>query len=184
MGAATPARRGPPPRRAALLVALAVLGASGVAYAAITLGSSSHLSVTAAAPSIHFEHGEGADNKRHIKAVTLSPNATQFTVEVRPKPGAEIEVDQVVILVNDRATNQTVTLRTTQVTNSFIETFQWHLRQDGIPFASLDHLAASPSVTFTLPAGERVSFDLTIALKDRAGKDSVSGHYPVAVEVA
>ena len=177
----------PPPRPArALPLGLLVLalvvaggGAAGIAWT-----STSTFATSVAAPPVELELGAGASKTRYFDPFALSANKTLVTGTVSGKAGADVVVKDVLRVTSRDSVERTVTLSATQVANARVEAFAWTARNGGTTLGVLDHRAASPSLTFTLPAGASRTLDLRLDLADGAGRNNASFTFDLRLGVA
>lgn len=154
------------------------------ALATVTWTSTSQVGVGVVTPPVHFVAGDNADNPRYMRSFELSTNATSFTAEVKPRPGAQTAVEDIVRIDNSaHAEERSIRLTATQVTNPNIEAFEWTIMDAGSPVATLDYRVASPEASFTLPAGETFEMDLHVDLADGAGRTNAGITFDLQMEV-
>lgn len=176
---------GVPDRLAHVATALAaVLLLAAGAQGLISWESNGTLEVRTIVPPTHFEKGDNADDNRWMKSFTLSQNKTSFDAEVKPRPGAKAYIQNVTTLNNADDESRSITLTGSQVTNSKVEQFEWEIVDGGGQHvATLDHLTADPSASFSLPAGTEYRMDLEIDLADGAGRVNAGISFTVQLEV-
>lgn len=160
-------------RRLALvaLVAMALLGA-GLGAAAIAWTSTSTLTTSATAAPVELEMGAGGLKTRYFSSLSIGANETRLSGTLLAKAGADVTVKDVVRVVNRGSASQTVTLSATQVSNSYVEVLALTVLDGATTVGVLDYEAASPSVTFTLPAGASRTLELRVDMADGAGLDN------------
>lgn len=163
----TPAQAGP---AGALAAVLLLVSAAAGAGAAITVRSESAILVGVLLPPVGFEAGSGAQSGRHVSSFTLSANHTSFTLTLKPKPGASMNVKDVAVVFNRDDAARAVTFQAAQVGNASVETFTWTVRDGNAMVAVFNQKASSPTATFTLPAGARYSVDVRVDLAEGAGR--------------
>lgn len=166
----------------ALALAGLVLAAVGV-QAAITWSSTSTLTTSVAAPTVYFQEGVGAGKTRYFASFALSQNATSFTAEFKPRIGADTTVKDVVRITSASAASRSVTFTATQVANANVERFLFLVKDGSTVIATVDYLAASPSATFTLPAGATFKLDLRVDLTDAATVGNTNVAFDLRVSV-
>lgn len=175
---------GPPDRFAIIgigLAAILVLAAGADGLQSWT--SDSTLKTHSLAPPMHFEKGDNADDKRWFKSFSLSTNKTSFTAEVKPRAGGTVYISDVVRTVNADDEQRSIVLTGSEVTNSKIEAFEWHVRDGSSRVAALDHTTADPSASYTLPADGAYRLDLKIDLEQGAGRHNAGISFTVQLEV-
>lgn len=161
--------------RGAVVAALAVLvSAALVAGATVTLRSTSSLTTTARETPIHFETGAGAGNPRYVQNLAVSGNGTTFTGTVVGRIGGEVFVKDVVRVASTSGAARTVTLKGSSVADVTVPSFTWTLRNGTTTVGTMDMKAGSPSLTFTLPAGETDQLDLRIRIVKGAGTNNAT----------
>ena len=180
----TPRPLSGPARAVPLGLVVLALATAGGGAAAIAWTSQSTLTTSVAAAPVELELGAGASKTRYFDPFALGLNKTTVTGTVSGKAGADVVVKDVLRVVNRDSVSRTVTLSATQVTNSRVEVFAWTVRDGPTSVGSLDHRAASPSVTFTLAAGASRAFDLRLDLADGAGKNNASFSFDMRLGVA
>lgn len=151
----------------ALLLVLAISAQAGISWTSVGA-----LQTQAAESGVQLEAGAGANNGRYVKDFQISANKTGFTGEIKAKAGADMTLKDLVRARNLDDAPRRVTLRASQATSAHVEAFTFTVRDGGTTVATLDYKAASPSATFTLPAGTAYRFDLRIDLADGAGNDN------------
>lgn len=134
-------------------------------------------------PPVEIVQGAGGSNNRYVKQLTISENGTSFTAELRVRAGADVLLRDVVRIANPGGAGQAITLTGTQVNSIWTERFEWRVMDGGTQVALLDHRAASPSVSFTLPAGTDHELDLRVDTADGAGLVNARVTFEVAMEV-
>lgn len=172
------------PRLARLAVPLALAGGllcGVVASTALSWSSASSLTVNVSTPAAEFELGTGASKARFVGSPTLSANKTGFSATLRAPAAADATVKDVLRLKSLSSSATTVTLRGAQVTNPRVEAFQWIVRDGATRVAALDYRAASPSATFTLPAGATLAMDIRIDLAEGSGKNNAAPSFTLGV---
>lgn len=160
-------------RRAAAPLCVLLL-AAGAGSAALVVTATSHVTTGATPPPVEWELGSGGASTRHFSSFALGANKTVVTGTVLAKAGADLLVKDVLRLANRAATAQTVTLTATQVANARVEVLAWTARDGATTLGVLDHRAASPSLTLTLPAGASRTLDLRVDLADAAGANNAT----------
>lgn len=170
--------------RAVVLAALVLTGLAASAGAAATVAAVSHLHVGVRAPPVAFEQGPGASSLRHVEGFSLSLNKTSFSLTLKPKPGAGLVVKDLARVSGASEAAREVTLRGEAVDNARVESFTWTIRNGTTVVAVLNHKAASPSATFTLPAGARYALDLGIDLAEGAGQHNARAPFGLRLEVS
>lgn len=168
----------------ALAAVLALVAAAAGAGAAVTLRSDSTLLVGVQPPPVGFEAGPGAERARHVSGFALSPDGTSLTVTMKPKPGASMNVKDLAFVLNRDDAPRTVSFRAAQVPNASVEAFTWTVRDGNAVVAVFNQKAASPTATFTLPAGARFSVDVRVDLAEGAGRHDAAVTTGLGMEVA
>lgn len=175
----------PGPRivKGAAFVAI-VLALGTAAAAVVTYGAPSALTITATAPPVVLEVGNGGAKERHFApALTTSPNGTTVEGAFRARAGADVTVKDVLRVVEAAGAPQSVTLAGERVSSDKVELFTWTVRDRGTTVATLDMRSASPSASFVLPSGSTYTLDLRMDLEDGSGKDTVPASFTLRVEV-
>lgn len=157
-----------------VLAALALIVVALQAQAAIRWSSTGSLAASVTDPRIELQAGSGASNSRYVKDLEISTNGSAFTGTVKPKSGADLRVKDVVRIANVDDGARTVTMRADQVSNARYEVFTWAARNATATVATFDYLVATPSASFTIPAGETIQLDLRVDLADGAGNDNAA----------
>lgn len=172
-----------PGGRALLACALLVALAAGVEAAAYWSATST-LTTSARPPPAVFEHGANANNTRYVEGFTLSQNQTSFSGTFKGRTGAEVTVKDVVRLHSTLTAPATVTLTGSTIANAKVTQFAWTVRDGTTPVATLDHKTASPTATFTLPAGATFLLDLKDVVAKNSGKNDANVAFTVGVRVS
>lgn len=157
-------------RTAVALLALLVVGLFVASVqAAVTFRSQSTLTTSVGAPLAEFAAGTGASRNPFVSDFALSANKTSFTGTMVGRAGGAVYVRDVADLVSRDASSRTVTLRATQVTNAKVTELTWTVRNGTTTVATLDVRSATPTASFTLPAGSTYALDLRATLLPGAG---------------
>lgn len=167
----------------AAVAALAIVLLSGGAEAAITLVATSGLATGVVAPPVRFELGAAGSATRYFSPLTLSANATMASGALVGRAGADLYAKDALRLVNARASPQSVTLSSSQLTNGQLDVFTWLVYDGATLVATLDLEAASPSVGFVLPASTTYRLDARIDLADGAGLHNAPASFQLALRV-
>jgi hypothetical protein len=168
--------------RAWVLLAATLAVALG-GQAALQWAATSTITTRAQDPPVAFELGDQAGDARWFATLDLSTNATSFTAEVDARAGATMVVTDAVRLAETGGAERSVTFTGSSVSNARIEAFDWDVRNDTASQATVDHLAASPSASFTLPADTTYELDLRVDLADGAGSNNATATADLDVEV-
>lgn len=154
------------------IAALALIAGVGLASAAVTVTytTASTVATTVVAAPVQFESGTDSAISRYITAYSISSNGTYFTSTVAGVPEATVAVGSYVKIHNVDSASHAVTLSTTQVTASGITAYTLEiLDQSSASQGTLTFTAGSPSVSFTVPAGQTWTGKLTLTLGSGAG---------------
>lgn len=162
----------------ALSLALAT-GAQG----AIVVESVSHVSTSAMAPPVKLELGASGSSARYFSSFALSANATVASGTMLGRAGADLYAKDVLRVVNTHAADQSVTLSSAQLSNAQLDVFVAYVYDGAALVASMDLEAASPSMSFTLPASSTYRLDLRLDLADGAGNDSAPASFQLGLRV-
>ena len=171
-------------------LSLALLLTTGLAAAAITVtySTSSTLTTSVTAPPIQLLDGTDAGESAlsdYVTAYDISTNRTYLTATVKGVPEANLTVGSFFRLQNADDASHAVTLSTSQVSNSYVGTYALGIYDGSSALvATMDLKAASPSATFTLPAGATYSARLWLVLNTGAGADNVDVSSAVALSFA
>lgn len=153
---------------AALLVTAGLAGAA----VAVTYTSASTLTTGVTAAPVELEAGAGLANTRYFDAGALTANKTTLGGTLKARAGADLVVKDVVRVANRAGSAQSVTLAADPVSNARVEVLGLTVRNGGSVVGTLDYRAASPSVSFTLPASTTYVLDLRVDLADGAGANN------------
>lgn len=161
-------------------VLAALLVVAGVAAAAITVTytTASTLTTSVTPPPIQFVAGDDTGSLTdYVTAYTISTNKTYLTTTVKGVPEATLSVGSFFKLQNVDDASHTVTLSTSNVTNSLATayTLQIYDNSDGL-VDTLNLRAASGTVTAsaTIPASTTYYTKLTLTLASTAGANNVA----------
>lgn len=153
----------------------------GVAAAAITLTytTTSTVTTTVTPAPVQFVAGTDAGPStltNYVTAYTISTNKTYITSTVKGVPESTLAVASYLQLQNvDASAAHSVTLSTPQVTNTYVTTYTLGIyNSTNVLQGTLDLRAASPTVTFSLPASSTYYGKLTLTLATGAGSDNVA----------
>lgn len=147
-----------------MMAAAAILLASAAASAAILLRSESTFVTGVADVPVRVAAGDGASNGRYITSFTVSGNATSYSAGITGRVGADATVKRVATLENPGAVSRTITLRGSQVAATNVQIHGWTVKDGGAAIATLNMKDASPSASFTLPAGETYNVDMRVKI--------------------
>lgn len=162
------------------LLATALLVSAGVAAAAITVSytTSSTITTSVTAAPVQFVAGDDAGPSTlttFVTAYVISSNKTYVTATVKGVPEATMTIDSFVKLSNVDSASRTVTLTTTQVSNAYVGAYTLKVyNPSSVLQDTLTLTAASPSASFTIPAGQTFTGKLTLTLLTGAGADNVA----------
>ena len=157
----------------------AALVVAGVAAAAIsiTYTTSSTLSTTVTPPPIQFVAGDDTGSLTdYVTAMTISTNKTYLTTTVKGVPEATLAVGSFFKVQNVDDAAHTITLSTSNVTNSLVTAYTIQIYDTSNALVStLDLRAASGTVSAaaTIPAGATYYTKLTLTLASTAGANNV-----------
>jgi hypothetical protein len=157
----------------------AILVVAGVAAAAITVTytTSSTLTTSVAPPPIQLLAGDDTGVLGdYVSALTISTNKTYLTATVKGVPEATLTVGSFFKIQNVDDADHTVTLSSSNVTNSLASAYTIEIRDDSdVLVDTLDLREASATVTAqaTIPAGTTYSTRLVLTLGSGAGADNV-----------
>jgi hypothetical protein len=175
-----------PFRRRALLGGLGVILVAAIgAQASITWRASSTVQVGVTPPPVQLETGAGA-NKTHYFSplLTVTANGTTLSGTLLAHAGADARVKDVFKVASRSSSAKAVTLSATQISNARVELFSWSVYNGTTLIGTLDMLAASPSLAFSLPAGQTWSADLRIDMADGAGNDNSPSSFTLRMVVS
>lgn len=159
------------PRWRALLGGLGVLlaVAAGV-KAGIDWRAASTVQVGVTTPPVQLETGAGANRTHYFSPLlTVSANGTTLGGTLLAHAGADARVKDVFKVASRAPGAKSVTLSATQVSSANVELFTWTVYNGTTLIGALDMLAASPSLSFSLPSGQTWSADLRLDMADGAG---------------
>lgn len=166
--------------RAHPLAAVLSVTVLSVATAAITLTytTTSTLTTSVTPPPIQLVAGTDTGSlSDYVTAFTISTNKTYVTTTVKGVPEATLAVGSFLKIQNVDDASHGVTLSTANVTNSLVTAYTLEV-YDTTPALqgtlNLRAATATPSVTFTVPAGETWTLKLTLTLATGAGADNVA----------
>ena len=167
-------------------VAIAVILVAGSAIAAITLTYSSVSSQTLGTKAVPVQFEVGADGgASDYVALTISTNKSFFTATLRGVPEASVVMDNVIQVHNVDSRVHTVTLSTTQNTNSFVTVYKIDFFDATTNVGTFDLKAASPTVTFaSLAVNKVLTGKVTITLAAGAGANNVADVASVTTAVS
>lgn len=163
------------------LVCASLLSAG--ALAGVAWRTTSTLSATVGPPLVELALGTGAARASFATGLVLSANHTAFSGTLTARAGGSVVVKDVVDVASKDTAARTVTLLGTQVTNSRVTTLTWTVRNGSTIVATLDLRAASPSATFTLPAGATYLVDLRANLSGGSGHDNADATLGLGLKV-
>jgi hypothetical protein len=170
--------------RALLALATGLL-VCGAAEAAILIAATpSAVGTSVVAPPVTWELGPAGASSRWFSPLTVSANATHLTGSAKARAGADWTAYDVARLVNGRASAQSVTLSAAQLTNAQLDLFKVFVYDGSTLVGTLDLEAASPSLTFTIPASGSRRVDLRLDLADGAGANNAPASFSLSVRVA
>lgn len=136
----------------------------------VTYSTPATLETTVTPPPVVFQAGPGASKARYFSPpIEATANGTGVTGGVNGKAGVDVKVKDVLRIVDQTGSPRNVTLSGTQVTNARVEAFEWRVMNGTTLVATLDLKAATPSVTFTLPASTTYKVTMRLDLADGAG---------------
>jgi hypothetical protein len=158
--------------------------AAGV-QASINWQASSTVQVGVAPPPVQLEPAAGA-NKTHYfsPGLTVNANGTTLTGTLLAHAGADARVKDAFKVASRSSSAQSVTLSGTQVSSARVELFTWSVYNGTTLVGALDMRAASPSLSFTLPAGETWSVHLRLDVADGAGNDNSPSSFDLRLVVS
>lgn len=162
------------------LAFLAVLMGASLAAAAITItySNSSVVTTGVTAPPVQFLSGDDAGPailSDYVTAYAISTNKTYVTSTVKGVPEAALTVDSFFRLTNVDDASHGVTLSTSQVSNVYVTAYTIEIFTIAdVSQGTLTLTDATPSVTFTLPAGTTYYATLDLVLATGAGADNVA----------
>lgn len=157
----------------------AVLVVSGLAAAAITVTytTNSTVTTTVTPPPIQFVAGDDTGSLTdYVTAFTISTNKTYLTTSVKGVPEATLSVGSFFKLSNIDDASHTVTLSTSNVTNSLVTVYTIEiLNAGGTTVDTLNLRAASGTVSASaaIPAATTFSTRVTLTLASTAGANNV-----------
>lgn len=162
------------------LAAVALVALTGLAAAAITVTytNSSTVTTSVAPAPIQFAAGDDAGPAvltDYVSAYAISTNKTYISATVKGVPESTMTIGSFFKLQNVDDDAHPVTLSTTQVSNAYVGAYTIGIYTTGGSLVdTLMLTAASPSVTFNLPAGTTYVGRLTLQLASGAGADNVA----------
>lgn len=161
------------------LAVIAVVSLAGAAAAAITItySNSSTVATTATSAPVQFVAGDDSAIGRYVTAYSLSTNRTYFTATLAGIPEAQLVVGSFVKLQNVDSASHSVTLSTSNVTNSLVTAYTIQILDGSNNVqGTLDLRSASSTVstTFTLPASTTWTAKVTLTLASGAGANNVA----------
>lgn len=158
----------------------ATLVVAGVAAAAITVTytTSSTLSTTVTPPPIQLLVGDDTGSlSDYVTQMTISANKTYLTTTVKGVPEATLSVGSFFKIQNVDDAPRTITLSTSNVTNSLVSVYTIQLYDNSnVLTDTIDLRAASATVSATeaIPAGTTYYAKLTLTLASGAGANNVA----------
>jgi len=163
------------------LLAIGLVVVVGVAAAAITLTYTTTTTVTTSVtpPPVQFVAGSDSGPSaltNYVTAYAISTNKTSMTATVKGVPESTLVIGSYLQLQNvDAGAAHSVTLTTPQVSNAYVTAYTLGIYTSGnVLQDTLDLRAASPTVTFSLPASTTYYGKLTLTLATGAGADNVA----------
>lgn len=167
----------------ALIVLVALAGTAAAAVSVTYQTSQAALAVKAA--PIVWEAGADASYTDYVPSLVLSTNATSFTLTVRGVPEAPVTISDLIHLKNVDTRVHSVTLSTTQVTNSYVTAYRLDFYDAATLVGTLDLKSANPSLSFVdIPAGKTYVAQATITLASGAGNHNVDDARTIAATVS
>jgi len=167
-----------------LVVLGLVLTTALTARASIVWTSTASVETAVVPPPVILQEGSAAANSRWFKDLTITPNETAFTGDLKAKSGALAHINDVIRVHNRDDSGQTVTFTANQVSNPNYEVFQWTVRDGATVVTTFDYTATSPSASFAIAAGVTYQLDLTVDLSDGAGKNNAAVPFGLAIQVS
>lgn len=161
------------------LAVLGTLAIIGAATAAITLtySTTSTVSTSVTPPPVQFVAGDDAGPSalsNYVTAYALSTNKTYFTSTVKGVPEATLSIGSFFKLTNVDTAAHTITLSTAQVSNAKVTAYTLvFYNPSNVAQGTLTLTAASPTVSFSIPAGTTDYATLALTLATGAGADNV-----------
>ncbi|MFA5862606.1 MAG: hypothetical protein WDA16_13020 [Candidatus Thermoplasmatota archaeon] len=163
------------------MLAIGLVVVVGVAAAAITLTYTTTTTVTTSVtpPPVQFVAGSDSGPSaltNYVTAYAISTNKTSMTATVKGVPESTLVIGSYLQLQNvDAGAAHSVTLTTPQVSNAYVTAYTLGIYTSGnVLQDTLDLRAASPTVTFSLPASTTYYGKLTLTLATGAGADNVA----------
>lgn len=166
--------------RAKPLLAVGIVAVAGVAAAAITYAytNTSTLSAGVIAPPVQFQAGDDAGPGALSNAVTayaISGNKTYFTATLKGIPEGSLTVDSFAKITNVDSASHGVTLSTPVVSNAYVTGYTLQvLDASDVSQGTMTMTTGSPSVSFTIPAGQTFHAKLSLTLATGAGANNVA----------
>lgn len=170
-------------------LALALVAVAGLAAAAVTVtySTSSTITTSATPPPVQFVAGDDAGPSTltdYVTAYAISANKTYVTITAKGVPEATLTVGSLFKLQNVDDASRSVTLSTAQVSNAYVSTYTLKIYTAGNSLVdTLTLTAASPSITFTLPAATTYYATMTLTLATGAGANNVALSNSLALAV-
>lgn len=163
-----------------LAVAFVVLSVlAGDAHAAVSLSASGTLATSAIAPAAAWQAGSAG--ARYLSGLAASANGTTVSGTLLARAGADLYVSDALRLANARASPVDVVLSSTQATGAGIEVFRWLVYDGTTLVGTLDLMAASPSLSFTLPASTTYRLDARVDVADGGGAHNLPASFTLGV---
>lgn len=162
------------------VVILATVLTVGAATAAIALtySTASTVSTSAIAPPVQFVAGDDAGPSAlsdYVTAYSISTNKTYISVTLKGVPEATVVMGSAFKLQNVDDASRTVTLSTSQVSNAYVTAYKIDVYNSAnVLQGTLTLTAASPTMSFTLPAGTTYYAKVTLTLASGAGANNVA----------
>lgn len=160
-----------------ILASLVLVAGLGGAAITITYTTTSDVTTASTDPPVQYFKGDDTNTTGdYIGAFTVSTNKTYFTATVNGVPEANLTVGQFFRLKNVDNGAHTVTLSTSQVSDADVSAYKIGIfdvstdQGQGV----MDLTAASPSVQFTMAAGEHYYAKLYLELASGATPGGLS----------
>lgn len=174
---------GPSGQVLAGILALTIVSSAAIAGVLVSYNTGSSSSFTLKAPPVVWAAGPDSSGNDYVASWSLSPNATWYSLTLKPVPEANVTWENLTIMSNADASARSVTITATSV-SAYTEILDFRLEFYGYGndtlMGGLDLRTASPeSAAIHMPAGASYYTRAYIKLDDGTGQEDL----PSSVDV-
>ena len=174
---------------AAILLGFLMVASAAVAGVVLSYSTPSTAALALKAPPIQWSAGPDSSGNNFVASWSLSPNATYYTVTLKPVPEANVTWGNVTTLSNtDSSSYSAVTVSATSLAAyAKVVTFRLEFYDYAAPSTvagALNLTAASPSHTFTnMAAGKQYFMKAYIQLDSGTGQQDLPSSVTISLAV-